>query len=182
MSENQKKAAAFISFAALLLAVTVAFWLAHLALDSTFITNDPNREEQILLESWTAIAWFMKSATVVKVTFGGLLTILAIGTGILGELYKKATAIIFISVLCLAGILACTTIMIEVAKEDNLETFSYYAGYDAEEALRSDVNTSFGWAITWFTSFLAAQLGISSIARNGVVKRLWSRWRGADAP
>lgn len=160
MSESQRKASAYISFAALLVASIISVWLAHLAATSSFATAHPGQDEPVLLESWTAIVWFMKSSTSAKVIYGGLLTILTIGTGVLGEIYKSTRAILFLAVLCLIGIAACTTVIIEVTKPDNLTTFRYYADYDELAHLESDVNILFGALIGWFTSFLASQLGI----------------------
>ena len=160
MSESQRKASAYISFAALLVATVISVWLAYLAATSSFAKVHPGQDEPVLLESWTATVWFMKSSTSAKVVYGGLLTILTIGTGILGKLYNSTRAILFLAVLCLIGIAACTTVMIEVTKPDNLTTFRYYADYDELAHLESDVNTLFRALIGWFTSFLAAQLGI----------------------
>jgi len=179
MSESQKRASAVISFAALLAAVIVAAWLAHLAMNSTF-TNDPDDAEQKkLLMSWASVVWFIKSATLVKVIYGGLLTIIGVGTGILGELYKKTSAIIALAVLCLLGIAACTVIMIELADPENLKILRYYSDYEELAELRSGVDTLFGSAIGWFTSCLGTQLGISLAARGGVAKRLFSRAKAA---
>ena len=167
MNESQKKASAYISFAALFVATVVVVWLARLAVTETFAAAEPEpgQTDPFLLESWTAVVWFMKSSISAKVIYGGFLTILTIGTGVLGEIYKSTRMILFLSLLCIIGIIACTTVMIEVAKPNNLSTFRYYANYDELADLQSDLNTLFGALIGWFTSFLATQLGIRLVAR-----------------
>ena len=179
MTKEQKRASAVISFGALVVTVAVVVWLASLAVNSDFTRIGPDQEPKLRMP-WAAVIWFIKSATFVKATYGGLLTVIAVGTGIIGELYKRSRAIIALAALCLAGILACTVILIQLGDPENLRVLRYYSDYEELADLRSGVDTLFGSAIGWFTVFLCTQLGISVRAQGGAGKRLFSRLRAAE--
>lgn len=176
MTDNQKRASAIVSFAALLAAVVAVSWLAYLAFNSSFLI-DENADEPKLRMSWVAVIWFIKSAAMVKVLYGGLLGIIAVGTGILGELYKRTGAILALAGLCLAGVAACNTIMIQMSDPENLKTLRFYSDYPELAQLQSGVDTLFGSAIGWFVSCLGTHLGIRIGARSEVAKRMFARWR-----
>jgi hypothetical protein len=137
---------------------------------------DENADEPKLMISWVAVIWFVESAAMVKVLYGGLLAIVAVGTGILGELYKKTGAILALAALCLIGIVACTIIMMEMSDE-NLKILRFYSDYPELAELESGVDTLFGSAIGWFVSCLGTQLGIRIGARSEAAQRMFSRWR-----
>ena len=160
MSDSQKKAAAIISLCVLIAAVIAVSWLANHAVNSQFATDNPVPDDRVLLSSWAAVVWFMKLGSAAKGTYAGLLSIVAIGAGLLAGLYTSTAAILVRSALCLVGIAASTLVMINVTKSDNLDTLLYYSDFSDLTALENAVDGAFTWAILWFTMFLASQLGI----------------------
>lgn len=171
MTTTQKTIAAWIAIAALCAAVVATVWLAVLAGQSQFV-EDPDADHLQPLGLWAFALWFMKNGAALNATFASLLTLLSVAITSLSDTYKKAAQLAVLAVLCLVGICASIYLMVKLDEPEHLATLRLFGGFADDAAARSAVNWAFGFLMGWFVAFLGIQLGISSVATNGALRRL----------
>ena len=170
MSDGQKKIAAWLAIAVLCLAVVVATWLAVLAGQSHFAA-DPRQNPPRALEVWVFALWFMQKGAALNAIFATLLTLLGVAVTVVSDVYKRTAQLAILTSLCVIGILACIYLMVKLDTEENLATLRYFGGFATDAAAESAINWAFGSLMGWFVVFLGAQLGISSLATSGAIRR-----------
>lgn len=171
MSDDQKKVAAWVAIAVLCLAVVAATWLAFLAGQSHFAA-DPDQSPPQPLEIWVFALWFMKKGAALNATFATLLTLLGVAVTAVSDVYKRTVQLTVLTLLCAVGICACIYLMVKLDSPEALATLRYFGGFADDGAAESAVNWAFGSLMGWFVVFLAAQLGISSLAASGAIRRV----------
>lgn len=168
---EQKRATAAIGILFLLLAACSMIWLAYLAsIADLWITVGP--DERALNFSWRAVAFFMKTGAAINTIFAVLLTVIGAVVAVISENYKRMASILAISAICLAGIAAATCTLIFVDGE-TLNALRFYGGFEEDNAKVAERLTGFlAPVIGWLSTLLAAELGISTIAPEGVVRKI----------
>lgn len=172
MTDDRKRAAALIGILFLCLVVAAMLWLAWLAGTSDYVVLPDSESVEQLNFSWRVVFLFIKLGTAVNTIFAVLLTVISAVAIAVTETYKRLPAILAISLLCLAGIAAAVLVLTLVDEEAlNQIRFGGNSEMDTVEVgnrLRGVIAPVIGW----LSALLAGQLGISTIAPNGVLRRL----------
>lgn len=167
---NRKAVAAWITIGLLAIAVLFAAWLAILA-DAGRFVDDPNRDEPRLLRPWATALWFMKRGEGLTAMFGTLGAIITVGIGWVADLYKRKAQIAVLALLSLVGVGACVAAMVALDSDAKLSELVYHGNLDSIDTASSVSTWFFGALIGWFVSFLAAQLGLSSLQSKSSSRR-----------
>lgn len=169
MTGNQKWVAAGIAIFVLGLGVVWTLWLWVVARQAGFADHAWPQGE--LPWVWSVAIWFMKRGPAITGIFALLLTVVSIGIGAAGEIYRSKREIVLVVLACLAGIAASVLAMIELDQPDKLATVVWFSDLADSEAT-SAIAWLFGGLIGWFGLFLASQLGISVVSPRGVLRRV----------
>lgn len=170
MTENQKQAAAYLGVGLLVIAVIAMIWLAVQAGNSDILDkSDPDNEK--LNHTWRAVAWFMKAGVGLNTLFATLLTVISTTVTIVGETYKKTFEILVICVLCLIGIVAVIFVLTQFTATNDLRYYGEFKGVD-NAGVKKLLLSFLGPVIGWFSLFLATQLGVSVVNKEGSVRKL----------
>jgi hypothetical protein len=170
MTGEQKRAAGLIGLLLLLLAVAAMMWLAWLA-GTDDVLVDPDADRPMLNFSWKAVAFFMRTGPAINTIFGVLLIVIAGAVAVIGENYTRIWSILAVSLLCLGGIGAATCTLIFMSEGHAFDDL-VFAGEFQPSAAHVQFTGVLAPVIGWFSTLLAAELGLSAVTPDGAVRKV----------
>ncbi|WP_073973497.1 hypothetical protein [Erythrobacter donghaensis] len=174
MSEVQKRILAWVAIFLLALATAYALLLASTASAEAMVQPTGKAEEVRLTAAWRYAAFMMSNGAVVSGIFATFMAIVSFAVSRVTEIYTRIYEVAAIVILCLIGIAASTSAMVEVSDAVSNGGMDFYLFNATPFARASELIIGFfGSMIGWFASFMASVLGVSLADKDGVLRKLF---------
>ncbi|WP_285713121.1 hypothetical protein [Erythrobacter oryzae] len=173
MSDVQKRILAWVAIFLLASATAYSLLLAFTASAEAMLQPTGIAEDQELTPAWRYAAFMMRNGAVVTGIFATFMAIVSFAISKVTEIYTRIVEVSAIVVLCLVGIAASASAMVEVSSAVTEKAMDFYLFKETPYAGAStQINFFFGGMIGWFASFMASVLGVSLADKEGVLRKL----------